>query len=58
MDETSKLRRPRFSLKALLILMAMVASCIGAFVIGYQRGYDAAKAESRADYVIWDQPKK
>jgi hypothetical protein len=58
MDETSKRRRPRFSLKALLIIMALVAACIGAYVIGYQRGYDAAKAESRADYVIWEKAKR
>ncbi|HEY3392449.1 MAG TPA: hypothetical protein VGK58_07070 [Lacipirellulaceae bacterium] len=56
MDDTPKFRRPHFSLKALLIIMALVAAFIGAYVIGYQRGYEAAKAESRANYVIWDKP--
>lgn len=37
--------RPHFSLKALLIIMALVAVCIGAYVIGYERGYDAGIAE-------------
>ena len=56
MDKKPKRLWPRFSLGALLIIIALFAACIGAYVIGYQRGYDAAKAESRSDYVIWKKP--
>ena len=45
MSETPKHKRFQFSLKALLIIILLIAVGAGMYVVGYQRGYDAAKSE-------------
>jgi hypothetical protein len=46
----------RFSLKAMLIVMTLLAMTLGAYFIGYYRGFKTAQAQSEADYVIWNSP--
>ncbi len=57
MSETHKRERFQFSLKTLLILIMLIAVGAGIHVVGYQRGYNAPKGESQADYIIWKKPK-
>jgi hypothetical protein len=56
MRETANRKKFRFSLKALLFIMTLIAASIGAYIVGYDRGYKTANAESKADYVIWKSP--
>jgi hypothetical protein len=52
MNEIPK-RRYRFSLRAFLITIALLALLIGSYTVGYERGYGKAKSEPQADYIIW-----
>jgi hypothetical protein len=52
MNEIPK-RRYKFSLRALLITIALLALLIGSYTVGYQKGYSKAKSEPQADYIIW-----
>ena len=49
--------RVRFSLKALLILLALAAIVFGAYRVGYQHGYRKAIDEHTADYVTFKELK-
>ena len=53
MSDTTDHKRFRFSLKVLLILIALAAIIFGAYRVGYQHGYSKAEEKGRADYVIW-----
>jgi hypothetical protein len=58
MSDTNEGKRFRFSLKGLLLIMTLLALCIGAYLEGYHNGYKTAKDESQADYVTWKSPPK
>jgi hypothetical protein len=56
MSETTNRPRFQFSLKLLLLVIALLAVIIGAYSFGYRRGYSTAIRESQTDYVIFRQP--
>lgn len=56
LNATPKRERFRFSLKSMLILLALVAVLLGSYAVGFRNGYRTAKDESTADYVIWKTP--
>jgi hypothetical protein len=58
MSDSTERKRFRFSLKALLLIMTILALCIGSYFAGYRNGHKAAEGESQADYVIWKSPEK
>ena len=58
MSDTTKRKRFRFSLRGLLLIVAMLALCIALYREGYRNGYKTAKDESQADYVTWKSPPK
>jgi hypothetical protein len=58
MSDTTERNRFRFSLKAILLIMAILALLMGTYVKGYRDGYTTATDESQADYVIWKSPTK
>ncbi len=45
MSETHNRGKFQFSLKALLIILMLIAVGAGMYVVGYQRGYNAARDE-------------
>jgi hypothetical protein len=57
MSGTTERKRFRFSLKTLL-LITILALCIGAYLAGYRDGYKASEVDSQAEYVIWKSPAK
>lgn len=55
-DQSTDRERFRFSLKSMLVLIALVAVILGSYAFGFRKGYRTAKEESAADYVIWKDP--
>ena len=53
MSDTTDRKRFRFSLKVLLIIIALSAIIFGAYRVGYQHGYRTAVDEHTADYVTF-----
>jgi hypothetical protein len=53
---TKVVRQPlkvRFSLRAMLIFIALIAIAFGSYRVGYDSGYGAAIADHTADYVTF-----